>query len=252
MFRIQGKRVDTLQYYFYLSNIINSKQTASPAAEMMRYNPPWPRGQQQQQQQQSFVPPDNLKPYLKPLPKPPGKESPNRPHRKMYQNPNQSNAQSRNSPPMALRQQNMLQQKAMPEIFRPRPAAHSPLHGRKSPRRHSPLQRHYSDESLSGGFYGSGGVPQRIHSSADEISSLNHSPSISSSDESYSRTTDADASPCVSPPLPADTQQFLFPSDIQVSINFTVYFCINTFTNIGKSPFITGSITKSLIRLHPT
>lgn len=183
---------------------------------MMRYNPPWPRGQQQQQQQ-SFVPPDNLKPYLKPLPKPPGKESPNRPHRKIYQNPNQNSVQSRNSPPMVLKQQNILQQKAMPEIFRPRPAAHSPLHGRKSPRRHSPLQRHYSDESLSGGFYGSGGVPQRIHSSADEISSLNHSPSISSSDESYSRTTDADASPCVSPPLPADTQQFLFPSDIQVS-----------------------------------
>lgn len=46
---------------------------------------------------------------------------------------------------------------------------------------------------------------------------MNHSPSISSSDESYSRTTDADASPCVSPPLPADTQQFLFPSDIQVN-----------------------------------
>lgn len=61
------------------------------------------------------------------------------------------------------------------------------------------------------------GAPQRIHSSADEISSLNHSPSISSSDESYSRTTDADASPCVSPPLPADAQQFLFPSDIQVN-----------------------------------
>lgn len=98
------------------------------------------------------------------------------------------------------------------------PNRHSPLHKRSSPHhsRHSPLQRHYSDESLGGIIYTSG-IPQRIHSSADEISSLNHSPSISSSDESYSRTTDADASPCVSPPIPADTQQFLFPSDIQVN-----------------------------------
>lgn len=87
---------------------------------------------------------------------------------------------------------------------------HSPHHNRRSP-----LLRHYSDESI-GGLYTSG-VAQRIHSSADEISSLNHSPSISSSDESYSRTTDADASPCVSPPLPTDAQQFLFPSDIQVN-----------------------------------
>ncbi|XP_066145642.1 adenylate cyclase type 1 isoform X2 [Euwallacea fornicatus] len=177
----------------------------------MRYNPPWPRAQQ------PFVAInpasiDNIKPYLKPLPKPPGKESPNRPHRKVY------NA-SHNSPPMPIKQnlQNSLQQRIAPEMFRPRPVNNSPLHGRKSPRRHSPLQRHYSDESLSGAMYGSGGVPQRIHSSADEISSLNHSPSISSSDESYSRTTDADASPCVSPPLPTDTQQFLFPSDIQVN-----------------------------------
>lgn len=90
------------------------------------------------------------------------------------------------------------------------PTRHSPHHNRRSP-----LLRHYSDESI-GGLYTTG-APQRIHSSADEISSLNHSPSISSSDESYSRTTDADASPCVSPPLPTDTQQFLFPSDIQVN-----------------------------------
>lgn len=95
---------------------------------------------------------------------------------------------------------------------------HNPLAStRHSPHlnRRSPLLRHYSDESL-GGLY-TPGVPQRIHSSADEISSLNHSPSISSSDESYSRTTDADASPCVSPPIPTDAQQFLFPSDIQVN-----------------------------------
>ncbi|XP_057653494.1 Ca(2+)/calmodulin-responsive adenylate cyclase isoform X4 [Diorhabda carinulata] len=141
----------------------NNQRQGTPE---MRYNPPWP------------VPVDNTKPYLKPLPKVPAKESPNKHHRKHP------------TPP--------------PEPIR-----------NKIQTRHNPLQRHYSDESLGGVFVS--GIPQRIHSSADEISSLNHSPSISSSDESYSRTTDADASPCVSPPLPADAQQFLFPSDIQVN-----------------------------------
>lgn len=56
-----------------------------------------------------------------------------------------------------------------------------------------------------------------MHSSADEISSLNHSPSISSSDESYSRTTDASPSPSPPPPPQTDTRQWLFPSDIQVN-----------------------------------
>ena len=58
------------------------------------------------------------------------------------------------------------------------------------------LTRHYSDDSLQGSsnkeLYST-----RIHSSADEISSVNRSPSISSSDESFSRTdfsrTDADS-----------------------------------------------------------
>ena len=58
------------------------------------------------------------------------------------------------------------------------------------------LTRHYSDDSLHGSsnreLYAT-----RIHSSADEISSVNRSPSISSSDESFSRTdfsrTDADS-----------------------------------------------------------
>ncbi|XP_014242089.1 Ca(2+)/calmodulin-responsive adenylate cyclase isoform X3 [Cimex lectularius] len=83
------------------------------------------------------------------------------------------------------------------------------------PKQWTHLQRHYSDESLNSG------VPYlsqaRVHSSADEISSLNHSPSISSSDESYSKTTDASPSP--SPPLLSipDTKQYLYPSDIQVN-----------------------------------
>lgn len=184
----------------------------------MKYMPPWPQGQSPY----SVVPrngADNIKPYLKPLPKPPGKESPNRHHRKQINGP---------APPphhvvMALPHQRTPER--TPEILRnklqnrnsPLHSRRSPLHNRNSPHhnRHSPLQRHYSDESI-GGLYATG-APQRIHSSADEISSLNHSPSISSSDESYSRTTDADVSPCVSPPLPAEPQQFLFPSDIQVN-----------------------------------
>ncbi|KAF7269307.1 hypothetical protein GWI33_017656 [Rhynchophorus ferrugineus] len=195
-----------------------------PPAPDMRYNPPWPRPQQPYV---SINPAavDNIKPYLKPLPKPPGKESPNR-HQRKLQNPSPSPHQMVHSSPPAASQRilSVIHQRATPEktpeLLRAKiqPRHNSPLHARKSPHhhRHSPLQRHYSDESL-GGLYSSAGAAQRIHSSADEISSLNHSPSISSSDESYSRTTDADASPCVSPPLPTDTQQFLFPSDIQVN-----------------------------------
>ena len=56
--------------------------------------------------------------------------------------------------------------------------------------------RHYSDDSLHGSSH-KDLHSTRIHSSADEISSINRSPSISSSDESFSRTdfsrTDADS-----------------------------------------------------------
>lgn len=90
---------------------------------------------------------------------------------------------------------------------------------------HRPLQRHYSDESLPGGGGGHNPGPglYRIHSSADEISSVNRSPSISSSDESYSRTTDASPSPSPppAPPAPATVEHpahhWLYPSDIQVA-----------------------------------
>uniref|UniRef100_A0A023F2N2 adenylate cyclase n=4 Tax=Triatominae TaxID=70999 RepID=A0A023F2N2_TRIIF len=84
--------------------------------------------------------------------------------------------------------------------------------------------RRYSDESgderLAPPFHSvtTQVVQPRIDSSADEISSVNHSASISSSDESYSKTTDASPSP--SPPLlaaVADTKHYLFPSDIQVN-----------------------------------
>ncbi|CAH1156233.1 unnamed protein product [Phaedon cochleariae] len=171
-----------------------------------KYNPPWPRGQQV----------DGAKPYLKPLPRPPGKESPNR-HRKHHMPP---------IPPYPPQPHHRTPERTPEPLRHQIHARHNPLaHARLSPlhhgRRHSPLQRHYSDESLGGAYNAGGGAnnpAHRVHSSADEISSLNHSPSISSSDESYSRTTDADASPCVSPPLHGgDAQQFLFPSDIQVN-----------------------------------
>lgn len=182
----------------------------------MKYTPPWPKTPSPY----SVIiprPAENVKPYLKPLPKPPGKESPNR-HRKQQAiapipPPHQVSPLPPHKAPESTAEllRSKLQTRHNPLQH------HSPLHARRSPHqnRHSPLQRHYSDESLGGVYTVS--APQRIHSSADEISSLNHSPSISSSDESYSRTTDADASPCVSPPLPADAQQFLFPSDIQVN-----------------------------------
>ncbi|XP_050314795.1 Ca(2+)/calmodulin-responsive adenylate cyclase isoform X2 [Anthonomus grandis grandis] len=185
-----------------------------PVADM-RYNPPWPRAQQ------PFVSinpvsVNMIKPYLKPLPKPPGKESPNRHHRKLH---NPSAPSEHASSPIMPRQNvimNVIPQRATPERTPPELLRNKIQHKSPHHKKHSPLQRHYSDESL-GGLYNGPGAHQRIHSSADEISSLNHSPSISSSDESYSRTTDADASPCVSPPLPTDAQQFLYPSDIQVN-----------------------------------
>lgn len=185
----------------------NNNNNTNSYPQEMRYVPPWPRAPNPY----SVINPrpvEQVKPYLKPLPKPPGKESPNR-HSRRHVSPGPAPHQrTPERTPEFLR--NKLQTRHNPLQNR-----NSPLHSRRSPHRHSPLQRHYSDESL-GGVYATG-APQRIHSSADEISSLNHSPSISSSDESYSRTTDADASPCVSPPLPADAQQFLFPSDIQVN-----------------------------------
>jgi hypothetical protein len=75
------------------------------------------------------------------------------------------------------------------------------------------MPRHHSEESLqSRGLYAS-----KIHSSADEISSMNRSDD-SSSDESFSRTdfsrTDAESP---SPPSrPKNKAPWLYPSDIQI------------------------------------
>jgi hypothetical protein len=78
---------------------------------------------------------------------------------------------------------------------------------------HIVMPRHHSEESLqSRGLYAS-----KIHSSADEISSMNRSDD-SSSDESFSRTdfsrTDAESP---SPPSrPKNKAPWLYPSDIQI------------------------------------
>ncbi|KAG6442680.1 hypothetical protein O3G_MSEX002453 [Manduca sexta] len=70
-----------------------------------------------------------------------------------------------------------------PRPQEPRPPA---AHKRRPPTR---LPRPRSSESLPLAR------SPRVHSSADELSSLTRSPSLSSSDESYSRTTDASPSP---------------------------------------------------------
>lgn len=74
------------------------------------------------------------------------------------------------------------------------------------------LQRHYSDESLPGASLFSSPAHHRIHSSADEISSVNRSPSLSSSDESFSRTTDASHSP-----PRENAKDWVHPSGVQVN-----------------------------------
>lgn len=182
----------------------------------MKYTPPWPRGPAPTSLYSSHKDDfQGIKPYLKPLPKPPSKESPSPNHHHIKYIRQASVPVTRQPsmlPPLPLRLDQLTPERTQEAAVRNKLKSnvHNPLYH---------LQRHYSDESLQGssGHYGCS-VPQRIHSSADEISSLNHSPSISSSDESYSRTTDADLSPSPSPPPHGDAaKQWLFPSDIQVN-----------------------------------
>lgn len=185
----------------------------------MKYTPPWPRGPNptslQHHSQNHIDDLKGIKPYLKPLPKPPGKDvSPHHHHIKYSRQasvPVTSRHQTNMLPPLPLRLDQLTPERT--------PEAH--VRNKLKGNVHNPLyhlQRHYSDESLQGSSHYGCMAPQRIHSSADEISSLNHSPSISSSDESYSRTTDADLSPSPSPPPHGDNaKQWLFPSDIQVN-----------------------------------
>ena len=79
------------------------------------------------------------------------------------------------------------------------------------------MPRYHSEESLPSkmGLYSS-----RIHSSADEISSINRSPSeLSSSDESFSRTDfsrDEDGESPSPPSRPRSHAPWIYPSDIQI------------------------------------
>lgn len=90
-------------------------------------------------------------------------------------------------PPHGVRASNWPPPRALvppwPRPQEPRPPA---PHKRRPPAR---LPRPRSSESLPLAR------SPRVHSSADELSSLTRSPSLSSSDESYSRTTDASPSP---------------------------------------------------------
>ncbi|PSN35319.1 hypothetical protein C0J52_24529, partial [Blattella germanica] len=240
------------------TNIQGHSSTASKGVprsqDVTRYTPPWPRGgggisemgnnrgnsggnhsnnnnnmssSHHQNNTGNDMNSGPVKPYLKPLPKLPGKESASPSHGRHHRS--QSRGHNASAPPLPPHQQPLLPPLPM------RPSEHhryarteeASVRNKLRNSHNNPLlhlQRHYSDESLQGasGFYFSSPAQQRIHSSADEISSLNHSPSISSSDESYSRTTDADASPSPSPPPHAttnehaSTQQWLYPSDIQV------------------------------------
>lgn len=87
----------------------------------------------------------------------------------------------------------------VPPWPRPQETRPSAAHKRRPPR----LPRPRSSESLPLAR------SPRVHSSADELSSLTRSPSLSSSDESYSRTTDASPSP------PRAQPQWLPPSRLQ-------------------------------------
>ncbi|VVC99302.1 unnamed protein product [Leptidea sinapis] len=90
--------------------------------------------------------------------------------------PHGINANPRWPPPRAF----------VPPWPRPQETRQAIAHKRRAPAR---LPRPRSSESLPLAR------SPRVHSSADELSSITRSPSLSSSDESYSRTTDASPSP---------------------------------------------------------
>ena len=98
-----------------------------------------------------------------------------------------------------------------PNRYQPRPG---PSHQYQYPPQ---MPRYHSEESLPSkmGLYSS-----RIHSSADEISSINRSPSeLSSSDESFSRTDfsrDEDGESPSPPSRPRSHAPWIYPSDIQI------------------------------------
>ncbi|XP_026329581.1 Ca(2+)/calmodulin-responsive adenylate cyclase-like isoform X5 [Hyposmocoma kahamanoa] len=99
----------------------------------------------------------------------------------------------------------------VPPWPRPQEARPPVAHKRRPPAR---LPRPRSSESLPLAR------SPRVHSSADELSSLTRSPSLSSSDESYSRTTDASPSP-PRPPAWPNRQPRMEPSPYDYPPNRT-------------------------------
>ena len=100
-----------------------------------------------------------------------------------------------------------------PNRYQPRPGPSHQQQYQYPPQ----MPRYHSEESLPSkmGLYSS-----RIHSSADEISSINRSPSeLSSSDESFSRTDfsrDEDGESPSPPSRPRSHAPWIYPSDIQI------------------------------------
>ncbi|KAI5710816.1 hypothetical protein M8J75_011638 [Diaphorina citri] len=179
--------------------------------DSLRYTPPWPRG-----------PPMSMN-YI-------NTSSGPKPHHFQESRHQQASNSARRLPPQPTQHHPSQNAPYLKPLPKPPPKPnHYPQRGvaqRGGNQWPSHLQRHYSDESLTAGYASFQQAPllpptpqqYRVHSSADEISSLNHSPSISSSDESYSKTTDASPSP--SPPPQTthhDASKWLFPSDIQVN-----------------------------------
>merc|ERR1719461_1180501 len=178
------------------------------------------------EEEQPLLPPRTSSRII-PAQLPPARQPPLLPPRQEYRTPPRSLYHDRVTPPRSLRSAPPTGPAPPPPIAAP---LHPPLPAHLGQRRvaeamvrtnaklrvppHPALPRHHSDESLHSraGLYAS-----KIHSSADEISSMNRSDD-SSSDESFSRTdfsrTDVESP---SPPSrPKNKAPWLYPSDIQI------------------------------------
>ena len=178
------------------------------------------------EEEQPLLPPRTSSRII-PAQLPPARQPPLLPPRQEYRTPPRSLYHDRVTPPRSLRSAPPTGPAPPPPIPAP---LHPPLPAHVGQRRvaeamvrtnaklrvppHPALPRHHSEESLHSrvGLYAS-----KIHSSADEISSMNRSDD-SSSDESFSRTdfsrTDVESP---SPPSrPKNKAPWLYPSDIQI------------------------------------
>merc|ERR1719461_1511447 len=178
------------------------------------------------EEEQPLLPPRTSSRII-PAQLPPARQPPLLPPRQEYRTPPRSLYHDRVTPPRSLRSAPPTGPAPPPPIPAP---LHPPLPAHVGQRRvaeamvrtnaklrvppHPALPRHHSEESLHSrvGLYAS-----KIHSSADEISSMNRSDD-SSSDESFSRTdfsrTDIESP---SPPSrPKNKAPWLYPSDIQI------------------------------------